>query len=375
MIRVVSAAGVLGLCGVWSGLRLGGQGDLTHQLRSLSAFDGPAKTGSPESDRFSKTDVSPLVTTKAEVVMLSEARPMASGNQLATRQQNPTGGAFVHMGKTGGSTLSILLRNGCHSYMAHPCRTIAKHQESFASKQIESYYHVPDFGLLPQSNHHFYLITTRDPLDRLVSAFVFEHIRNKDARNETIDEYKRSKFEEAYRCFPTLQSFVDLLGSEEDEDLRFRYPYSKAMVVADSCTDLARAAFHGHVKIYNHLYFSYQKIGMLIPRVAQQTLYVTRQEHLWADWAKINEDLGQPVETIHIPAQQVVRNMTVYELQNQLPVKRDLYARGREILCRALRDEYNAYFWFLQKAKNLSPHDINQSLLYSRRNCPNVALQ
>ena len=377
---VVGAAGVLGLRGVWTGLHKNFVGVMI-QKRELSSNNVPAEVESLKRYSLDSPQALAKIFSKAGVssatvaMPAANSRPMASGNQLQTRRQSPAGGAFVHMGKTGGSTLSILLRHGCHSYMAHPCRTIPTHEESMASKQIESYYHVPDFGLLPQSNHDFYLITTRDPLDRLVSAFVFEHIRNKDARNETIDEFKRPKFEEAYKCFPTLQSFVDLLGSKNDEDLQFRYPYSKAMVVADSCPDLARAAFHGRVKIYNHLFFSFQKIGMLIPRVAQQTLYVTRQEHLWDDWTKVNQDLGQTVGTIYIPAQQVVRNMTVYELQNQLPVKRELNARGREILCRVLRDEYQAYFWFLRKAENLTPHDISQSILYSKSNCPNLALQ
>ena len=274
------------------------------------------------------------------------------------------------MGKTGGSTLSILLRNGCHSYVAHPCREIAAEHESLASRRIESYYHVPDFGLLPMSHHDFYLITMRDPFDRTVSAFVFEHIRNKDARNEEIDEFKRPKYEEAYRCFPTLQSFVELLG---EDSTQFEYPYHKALVVADSCTDLARAAFHGRVKIYNHMYFSYQRIGALIPDISHQTLYATRQEHLWDDWKTVNEALGQT--DVYIPPNQQVRNMTVLELQNQLPVTRHLNALGRDILCRALKEEYEAYFWFLQRAKNLSPHDISQSMAYAKKNCPDVSLR
>ena len=248
---------------------------------------------------------------------------------------------------------------------------IAPEQESVASRQIESYYHVPDFGLLPQSHHDFYLITLRDPFDRTVSAFVFEHIRNKDARHEEIDEFKRPKFEEAYKCFPTLQSFVELLG---DDSTEFQYPYHKAMVVADSCADLARAAFHGRVKIYNHLYFSFQRIGTLIPQIGQQTLYVTRQEHLWDDWRTVNQALGQPAQAVYLPTHQQIRNTTAYELQNQLPVTRTLDKRGREILCHALTEEYEAYFWILHHAKNLSPHSISQSMAYAKKNCPSISL-
>ena len=65
-------------------------------------------------------------------------------------KQDPTGGAFVHIGKTGGSTLSKLLRNGCPSMIAKPCYHPPQ-PETIASQQIHSYYHVMDFGLLRQS--------------------------------------------------------------------------------------------------------------------------------------------------------------------------------------------------------------------------------
>jgi hypothetical protein len=43
---------------------------------------------------------------------------------VVRRKQSPHGGAFIHMGKTGGSAISLLLRNGCHSFLPHPCREI-----------------------------------------------------------------------------------------------------------------------------------------------------------------------------------------------------------------------------------------------------------
>jgi hypothetical protein len=100
-------------------------------------------------------------------------------------QTTPLGGAFVHVGKTGGSTLSVLLRNGCHSWLKHPCRNVTTPAETVASHKISAYYHVADFGLLPKSHHDFYVVTLRNPYDRVISAFCYEHLSNMKARNET----------------------------------------------------------------------------------------------------------------------------------------------------------------------------------------------
>jgi Sulfotransferase family len=307
------------------------------------------------------------------------SRPMAPRNRkmfpawndntakVETRQ-SPNGGAFVHMGKTGGSTLSVLLRNGCHSFMPHPCRTDIPH-ESMALQQIESYYHVPDFPFLQQSHHMLYLMTLRDPFDRTISAFVFEHIRNRYARNETVDPFKTQKYEDAYTCFPTLQIFVEPLG---DDPTNFKYPYKQNWVSAESCTDLAKAAFNGRVKIYNHLFFSFQRILSFIPEVHKQMIYAMRQEHLWHDWTTVNEKLGQS-KPVSIPEEgNRIRNMAILEVQHQLPVTRDLNPLGAVSLCNALKQEYRAYFRLLKRAKNLSPDDLEQSIAHAKRNCPSL---
>jgi Sulfotransferase family len=308
--------------------------------------------------------------TNESLVPISVPKRTAPVKQ--SRDQNPNGGAFVHTGKTGGSTISVLLRNGCHSFMPHPCRTNITH-ESLASQLIESYYHVPDFGLLRESNHSFYVITSRDPFDRTISAFVYDHIQNRYARNETISEFKKSKYLEAYRCFPSLQSYVEHLGERPDE---FRYPHKRNWVTAESCADLAKAALHSRVKIYNHLYFSLMLLLSYTPVLEKQILYTIRQEHLWDDWKSLNEALGQ-TESMHLPKHQgfnQLRNVAALELEKKVPVTRDLDQAGRALLCNALREEYRAYFYLLTHAKNLSPNDVQQSITRSKQNCPNLNL-
>jgi Sulfotransferase family len=281
--------------------------------------------------------------------------------------QNPYGGAFVHTGKTAGSTLSVLLRNGCHSFMPHPCRYNITN-ESIVSKLVESYYHVPDFATLKQSNHTFYIITCRDPFDRTISAFVYDHIRNKYARNETISAVKELKYEEAYKCFPTLQRYVEFLG---DHPNQFHYPHKQNWVTASSCSDLAKAAFHSRVKIYNHLFFSMRLLLSFIPKLEKQSLYAIRQEHLWSDWKTVNKILGQD-EPIYIPAEETnrIRNVASLEEANQMPVTRELNAFGINVLCNALHEEYQKYFFLLKRSKNLSSGDLQQSIDRAKQNCP-----
>jgi len=102
-----------------------------------------------------------------------------------------TNGAFLHLGKTGGSTLSTLLRNACHSWMTKPCvsfhpniSTPSNVRESAASQKIQAYFHTPDFLKLPQSPLvDFYVVSVRDPYDRIRSAFVYGHPANAKKSN------------------------------------------------------------------------------------------------------------------------------------------------------------------------------------------------
>ena len=307
----------------------------------------------------------------------------------STSLQNPHGGAFVHLGKTAGSTLSVLLQNGCHSFMPHPCREVPPAFDSPANHMVNSYYHVPDFGLLPASQHDFYIVTTRDPFDRIVSAFVYEHIQNRLARNETdnIDHIKLDLYKQAYQCFPTLEAFCLLLGGKESNN--FDYPYPRREVHYESCQDFARAAFHGKVRMMNHFYFGYQRIQSLLPSSRSNTIYVARQEHLWNDWYQINSLLlpglkdkeegkvpryfpvlssssssSDAVSLLTDAGNTNIRNTTILELQNKLPVTRQMdNPAARQSLCQALKDEYLAYFGLLQQAQNLQLSKNNDDAL------------
>lgn len=285
----------------------------------------------------------------------------------ATGKQDPTGGAFVHIGKTGGSTLSKLMRNGCPSMIERPCYHVPK--ETIVSKLVHSYYHVMDFGLLPQSNHDFYLLSLRDPFDRLVSAFCYEHMRNRHATNNTgsLNRFQIKVLDNAYKCFPTLEDFASYF--QQGDPYQFHYPYKYNIVEPKPCRDFALAVFHGKVRLFHHLYFNYQQIRSLIPNIHQQTILATRLETLWEDWTSANTYLGQSIETILIPDAHL-RDTSHLDL----PVTKELSVQGREAICLALQLEYNAYFWLVSRAKNLNRHDLAATLVRARQRCPSVQL-
>lgn len=275
-------------------------------------------------------------------------------------------GAFIHMGKTGGSSLSLLLRNGCHSFMPKPCRTVPL--ETIASRMVGTYYHVPDFGLIPQGKHSFYIMTLRDPLARSISAFVYEHIDNVKARKETMSPLSEEAKTEAKKCFPSLEQFVEYIGDNPHD---YDYNHHQSQIVATNCTSLARAVVDGKVRRFNHFFFPFDKIRSFIGESNPNPLiFATRQEHLWYDWKKINYLLGQAGDII-IPN----ANMNARDLSNVVqPVSRHLSEEGKLRLCKALQKEYDGYVNLLREAINLSDKDVQESLEEIKKTCPNVVI-
>lgn len=223
---------------------------------------------------------------------------------------------------------------------------------------------VPDFGLIPQGRHTFYIISLRDPLARSISAFTYEHLDNVKARGETMSPLAEEAKTEAKKCFPTLETFVDYIG---DDASSYDYDYHQSQIVSSNCTNLARAVIDGKVRRFNHFFFSFEKIRSFIPG-DNPLIFVTRQEHLWYDWKKINFLLGQASDML-IPGDD--SNARDLSKLNQ-PVTRELSDKGKERLCKALKNEYDGYIKILQEAINLSDSDVQETLDEIKTTCPNA---
>ena len=96
--------------------------------------------------------------------------------------------AFIHVGKSGGSTISMLLRNGCvQAVEGGECEAERWKKfpgevgeiETIASQRIQFYLHLSnvDSGKMAEyyDRINSIVVVARDPLDRWISAFMSRH--------------------------------------------------------------------------------------------------------------------------------------------------------------------------------------------------------
>ena len=101
--------------------------------------------------------------------------------------------AFVHIGKSGGSTISLLLRNGCiQAVDGEDCEAERWKKfpgkvgevETTASQRIQFYLHTGNVESGKMAEYYSrvssVVVVARDPLDRWISAFLSRHPRNID---------------------------------------------------------------------------------------------------------------------------------------------------------------------------------------------------
>ena len=317
-----------------------------------------------------------------------------------------TSGAFIHIGKTAGSTLSMLLRNGCHSHVPKPCMNdleLPPFRESHVSK-LTTYYHIPDFESILQKNHKehpydFFVFTTRDPLERAISSFIYTHpitvavekverfkrknpsalyvvtmgVKDKNDMGSIVDhlinntDYINERNKNMYSCFNTLESYAQLIHNSTylPGNHGWETYFNKTQ-----CDNVAKSTLH-HIDPLPmiHQYWDLQNILLQIhDGLRNKTLFVTRQEFLWDDWKSTNRYLGDEGE-IYIP-ETSKRKYDEMNIPEDKRVQKTLSESGRENLCRALEKEYRVYLRLLVLAENLSRRQVEESLEMARKNCP-----
>jgi len=338
-------------------------------------------------------DLTPLQIKAAEHLK-NESKPIPPQLTL---------GGFVHVGKTGGSTISTILRNGCNEVVPKPCKPIkVKKENETAISKLTTYYH--DFKRGPREGkhsifmkpalHEFYLFTIRDPVDRLISSYLYTHPANKEAaqfsyfketelynkKMEDLDGsepkvrefylqniFKRSVSEKAnehiYKCFPTLNEYAALLNNPDE----FTEGNWKRFVGEGSCANVAKLTVHNKVDeaMMHHLSnlsFITWNLGI---GLINKTIMVVRTENLNKDWITANVYLGQPKDTIQVPHTKLKDSTKVDQ-----PVKKMLSEENRQKLCFALKKEYNVHLSLIGQSVNLSPSDKSVSLQAARESCP-----
>ena len=119
--------------------------------------------------------------------------------------------------------------------------------------------------------------------------------------------------------------------------------------------------------------------------VTEPAILDIRTHHMWDDWKQANRWMGQsPLESIYTPPlddEERTRDQHfIYNGTKQVgglilqgpPVTKELSEKGQARLCRALEGEYHAYFFFIDRALNLSPSERRKSYEMAQKNCPNL---
>lgn len=92
--------------------------------------------------RIIESDVTKLNTTEKSApnrTRIGVHERIRLKNAANAKNKYNTSAGFIHLGKTGGSTLSLQLRNGCHSWVEKPCHKVTN--ETIVSELVTDYYH------------------------------------------------------------------------------------------------------------------------------------------------------------------------------------------------------------------------------------------
>ncbi|KAL7429150.1 hypothetical protein ACHAXM_001562 [Skeletonema potamos] len=320
--------------------------------------------------------------------------------------------AFLHIGKTGGSTISVNIRHGCHDCCMQPCSVRTDgwiHNETILSQRIQSYYHMESIPLdkLNKQNQITTIVTTvRNPISRFISAFAYEHPLNDRATKLT---HNREVWEQ-FSCFPNLSYLVKAaMGRAEirwnkahtnalreqarqANTVQFGKLYSRPKPVQEivspiNCTKLAVLAFgrnetpleihesvvNGSHPFVNHMSYDYRQYYLSMP--PEKELFVLRHEHLWNDWEHVNHLLGMNNPKYYNwhavpPFQRVERNVSHQYVAKERWKLHD--RQEQRWLCHLLHDEIRTYLMIIMRAVNLNENDLSNAISDIDRACPVV---
>jgi len=230
---------------------------------------------------------------------------------------------FLHIGKTGGSTISMHIRNGCREKYMTPCKNRKDGwtpNETVASRRIEAYYHMEDIA--PDRLERFTTIITavRNPITRFLSAFAYGHPTNSMATD--IGHVNNMELLQKYSCFPSISYLVKagmghavipwnkahlhklrqniMINPARRNTHHLSRKSTHDEIPPINCTKLARIAFgldkswkivnSSHPWPGSHMSFDYRQYYRSMH--PDKELIVLRKNRLQEDWVKVNDLLS-----------------------------------------------------------------------------------
>lgn len=264
---------------------------------------------------------------------------------------------YIHVGKTGGTTLNQILKANC-AWMQNPlsrrqCFGQLERVEPKVSQLTSMMVHVQRpsrknlAAWLKETNA--FLLTVRNPITRTISAFNMEHPLNTLKPGDFLDNIHHNLRTFYLDCFPTIEQMSKRLR-------QVNHTESSAADVA--CFELGKKtlAGQGHPFVASHLYFNYRFYAdRTFGNYPSRPVFVARTERLWEDLSGIDRQLGGS-GTFDATGSAQTHGSQTYK------VKSGLSSEGKLIMCCYLVPELLLYENLIRRAVNLLPLQKEEAL-------------
>jgi len=346
---------------------------------------------------FSGLVVAPLavLATDKDVTIRKEN---ATVNKASTRQQDFQSNrslALIHIGKAGGLTLRAMTSLNCRlprdqitesSIQECLIDTFGSTDPSFRPLALQTIYYA-HMNAIPHkelSEATSLLISLRNPVDRLVSAYRYSHPANcqdnellpnstKGCTNRHIlrrvSEQTRTSNKNQQKMEQQLTKiFVECFPGGDVEELalsvepsRFSQPMTKEQ---EDCSRLARAYIIGKGPVFPipHFRYNYQHYWnkALQPYVqGNKEWFGIRTEHLWHDFRALNHRIGGRDDGIISATENSPVKLTHGSEKFQSST---LSPTGYQNLCCLLKNEITIYTTLIQKMWNFNNQEKLQAI-------------
>lgn len=318
---------------------------------------------------------------------------------------------YIHVGKTGGYTLDSVLRSNCEWYGLKTAKedcwalynsinqdpsTQQQQQLPFSQGSHLSHYTRSTMHLDPRRQNArwineatAFLVSARNPIDRAVSAFDMDHIRNNKKsihRRPKLKQMRQRFYEE---CFPTAEKLAQgLVATAADTDTARDNNSSMSMSTTsidhdddgddndtkeedEPCSsEYAHQVLTGtspYDYLNTHLEYNYQFYRDETwgdNNNKDKAIMVVRTEHLWDDVSNLDRQLGGTGNFTNAAQSHYVDHGSSHYL-----VKSILSPEGRRLFCHALQQEVAIYRELIERAMNLQEWEKKETLDTLRYDC------
>jgi len=150
---------------------------------------------------FSSVQMTTRVATRMDASMNMQ-RQVNSTKSLPYNATHLPALAFLHVGKTAGTTLSFQINGACMSPQICLNNRPRVQNETLTARAMKRYFHVNHMNLFNPARFDGYIIPVRNPIDRIVSAYLMHHPKNHPLKNNTVQD----RFYQ--ECYPQVYSLA-----------------------------------------------------------------------------------------------------------------------------------------------------------------------